>query len=151
MLDVHVVTAANAHLYEDAMDACFRWRHKIYVDEKRWMPPRPDGREIDQFDDPDATYLLAFRGDAFVAGSRLRPFSRPTLLAEVFRRWRECADFPFGRTRRSGRACSSFRAFVKKATRALRPQCAARSWNTASTRASTGSAAFRKLTGCRGG
>lgn len=84
MLQVHVVTAANEHLYAQQLDVCFTWRHAIYVEEKRWMPPRPDGREIDQFDTGEATYLLAFRDGRFVAGSRLRAFSTPTLLAEVF-------------------------------------------------------------------
>jgi acyl-homoserine lactone synthase len=84
MLQVHVVTPANKALYPEQMDLFFRWRHRIYVDEKHWMPPRPDQRELDQFDTDDATYLLAFQGDAFVAGSRLRPFSRATMLGEVF-------------------------------------------------------------------
>ena len=84
MLQVHVVTAANRAAYREQMEVCLRWRHRIYVEEKRWMPPRPDGLEIDQFDTDDATYLLGFRDDTFVAGSRLRPFSTPTLLADVF-------------------------------------------------------------------
>lgn len=84
MLQVHVVTSANRALYDRQLDLCFRWRHRIYVEEKGWMPPRDDGREIDQFDDGDATYLLAYRDNVFVAASRLRPFSTPTLLGEVF-------------------------------------------------------------------
>ena len=84
MLQVHVVTAANRTAYEDEMEVFFQWRHRIYVEEKHWMPPKPTGLETDQFDTDDATYLLAFHGAEFVAGSRLRPFSTPTLLAEVF-------------------------------------------------------------------
>ena len=84
MLQVHVVTAANRAGYREEMDVCLQWRHRIYVEEKRWMPASADERERDQFDDDDATYLLAFRDGDFVAGSRLRPFSAPTLLAHVF-------------------------------------------------------------------
>lgn len=84
MLQVHVVTAANRTAYEDEMEVFFQWRYRIYVEEKHWMPPKPTGLETDQFDTDDATYLLAFRDAEFVAGSRLRPFSTPTLLGEVF-------------------------------------------------------------------
>ena len=84
MLQVHVVTAANRSLYASEMEAVFRWRHKIYVEEKGWREARADGLEIDEFDTDEATYLVAFRGGDFVASSRLRPFSGPTLLADVF-------------------------------------------------------------------
>ena len=84
MLQVHVVTAANRSLYVDEMELSFRWRHKIYVDEKGWMAKRADGREVDQYDTEEATYVLAFRDHQFVASSRLRAFSTPTLLADVF-------------------------------------------------------------------
>jgi acyl-homoserine lactone synthase len=94
MLQVHVVTAANRDLYRDQLDLCFRWRHRIYVEHKRWMPARPDGREVDQYDTDDATYLLAFRDDAFVAASRLRPFSTPTLLGDVFPRLASARGLP---------------------------------------------------------
>ena len=59
MLDVHVVTSLNRHLYAAAMDESFAWRYKIYVLEKHWMPENTAEREIDQFDRDDAFYLLA--------------------------------------------------------------------------------------------
>lgn len=83
MLQVHVVTAANQAMYGDQMDACFRWR-RICSEEKRSSTPRSDERDVDPYDTDDATYLLAFLEGALVAGSRLRPFSTPTLLADVF-------------------------------------------------------------------
>jgi acyl-homoserine lactone synthase len=84
MWQVHVVTAANRARYGAEMEEVFRWRHRIYVEEKRWMEARPDGREMDQFDTDEATYLVALRGGDFVASSRLRSFSQATLLGEVF-------------------------------------------------------------------
>jgi acyl-homoserine lactone synthase len=84
MIDVHVVTCSNRALYADELDSFFRWRHRIYVDERRWREPSPDGRERDQFDTAAATYLLGLDEGELVAGSRLIPTSRPHLLSEVF-------------------------------------------------------------------
>lgn len=81
---IHVVTAANAHLYPDVLDAFFRERHRIYVEEKGWREPSPSGREKDQFDNDSAVYLIGINDDRIVAGSRLVPTSEPHLLSEVF-------------------------------------------------------------------
>jgi len=57
---IHVITGANRHLYELELLAHFRLRHEIYVVERNWTNlTRPDGLERDQFDNEDATYILA--------------------------------------------------------------------------------------------
>lgn len=86
MFDVHIVDATNADLYDDVMDQYFRVRHDIYIEEFRWpgLTPR-DGLEIDQFDGPDATYLLGINGNGdVVAASRFIPTTKPHLLSDVF-------------------------------------------------------------------
>jgi acyl-homoserine lactone synthase len=55
------------------------------VVERNWNDlDRADGLERDQFDNQDATYILAIDEGQVVGGSRLVPTSRPHLLSEVF-------------------------------------------------------------------
>lgn len=86
MEGVHVITSANRGLYEAALDQSFRLRHRIYIEELKWrgLTPRSDGREIDQFDTPDAVYLLYLEDGAVLGGTRLKPTVKPHLLSEVF-------------------------------------------------------------------
>jgi acyl-homoserine lactone synthase len=82
---IHVITGANRHLYEPELLAHFRLRHEIYVMERNWSNlARPDGLERDQFDNEDATYILASENGQIIGGSRLVPTTRPHLLSEVF-------------------------------------------------------------------
>jgi len=82
---IHVITGANRHLYELELLAHFRLRHEIYVVERNWTNlTRPDGFERDQFDNEDATYILASEKGQIIGGSRLVPTTRPHLLSEVF-------------------------------------------------------------------
>jgi acyl-homoserine lactone synthase len=82
---IHVVTSANRHLYEPELLEHFRLRHEIYVVERKWKElARPDGFERDQFDNRDATYVLAIDKGEVIGGSRLLPTTCPHLLSEVF-------------------------------------------------------------------
>jgi acyl-homoserine lactone synthase len=82
---IDVVTKHNAHLYGEALEEMFRLRHDVYVKERGWTDlARPDGLERDQFDNENATYLLAF-DDGRVSGSvRLLPTTTPHLLGDLF-------------------------------------------------------------------
>jgi acyl-homoserine lactone synthase len=85
MAGLHVITNANKHLYGDVLEEYFRLRHKIYVDERRWMElAKPDGREIDQFDTSDTVYLMAMEGRRVVGSHRLNPTTKPTLMSDLF-------------------------------------------------------------------
>jgi len=82
---IHVIDASNAPRYEAQLQEHFFIRHRIYVGERKWQAlERPDGREIDQFDNEDAIYLLALEGSRVVGGTRLVPTLRPHLMSEVF-------------------------------------------------------------------
>jgi acyl-homoserine lactone synthase len=82
---IHVVDRDNRHLYAKEIEEHFRIRHRIYVEERRWMAlERPDGREVDQFDTEDAVYLLAIERGKVVGGTRLVPTLGPHLMADVF-------------------------------------------------------------------
>lgn len=84
---LHVVTSANRSSYGAHVEESFRIRHRIYVGERGWKDlDRPDKREVDQFDNEDAIYLLAIddREQRVVGGSRLVPTIKPHLLSDVF-------------------------------------------------------------------
>jgi acyl-homoserine lactone synthase len=83
-MQVHVVHSENQHLYQSELNQFFKLRHDIYVDEKHWREPSPDGMERDQFDTDIATYFIGIRDGEVIAGSRLIPTDFPHLLSEVF-------------------------------------------------------------------
>jgi acyl-homoserine lactone synthase len=85
MTSIHVVTRGNRDLYRDALQQCFRLRHDIFVGERGWMDlARPDGLDIDAYDDEHAVYLLALDGGRIVGGQRLYPTLQPHMISEVF-------------------------------------------------------------------
>lgn len=96
MLEVHVVTGANRHLYERELDEHHRIRHRIYIEELRWrgLTPREDGREYDQFDMPDSVYLLGLDDGKVLGGLRLVPTMGPHLIADVFSRFASVQGVP---------------------------------------------------------
>lgn len=89
MVDVHIITSANRHLYERELDEHHQIRHRIYIEELRWrgLTPRANKREYDQFDIEDTVYLLGIEGGRVVGGLRLVPTTGPHLIADVFSRF----------------------------------------------------------------
>jgi acyl-homoserine lactone synthase len=82
---IHIVTQENAHLYREEMEQAYRLRHRVFVDEMKWTNlTKPDGREIDQFDDEYAVHMLYIGGNGKVLGyQRMLPSTRPHLLSVV--------------------------------------------------------------------
>jgi acyl-homoserine lactone synthase len=89
MIEVHIITKTNRHLYERELDEHHCIRHRIYIEELRWkgLTPRSDGHEYDQFDFDDTVYLLGLEEDRVVGGLRLVPTTGPHLIADVFSRF----------------------------------------------------------------
>jgi acyl-homoserine lactone synthase len=79
-----VVDHANRDRHARSLELFFRARHRIYAEKLRWVPCSPDGLERDQFDTPEATYILILEDDRLVAGSRLIATSQPHLASEIF-------------------------------------------------------------------
>lgn len=67
-------------------DALFRVRHRVYVEQGGYMPPRPDRRIYDRFDAfPTTTNLVALDGDRPIGGVRLaEPCAAGTPADEYF-------------------------------------------------------------------
>lgn len=93
---IHIVTAENIGAYQCEMEQVYRLRHNVFVDEMGWEDLRkPDGREIDQFDDGRALHMLYIEDDRVLGYQRMLPSMRPHLLTEVLPHLCE-GDFPVG-------------------------------------------------------
>jgi acyl-homoserine lactone synthase len=118
MTAIHVITRENRSLYADHIQSCFRLRHDIFVGERGWEDlRRPDGRDLDAYDDDNAVYLLAIDGERVVGGQRLYPTLLPHMISEVF---------PHLATRGVPRSATIFewtRYFVVKERRMGRTDC----------------------------
>lgn len=81
---VHVITAENAFDYSDVLEACFRFRHDVFVDELQWHDiAKPDGREKDAYDTHRTIHFAVIREGQVMAYSRLNPSIYPHLLSDV--------------------------------------------------------------------
>jgi acyl-homoserine lactone synthase len=81
---IHIVTPANEAFYRDEMEQAYRLRHQVFVKEMGWHNlAKPDGREIDQFDDKHAVHMLYIEEGKVLGYQRMLPSTRPHLLSEV--------------------------------------------------------------------
>jgi acyl-homoserine lactone synthase len=89
---VHVVTGENRSLYRPEIEAMFRMRHQVFVEDRGWQLPCVTGQvscqpgvEVDQFDLADTVYLLDLHPNGDVQGSmRLIPTTEGTVLTDIF-------------------------------------------------------------------
>jgi len=81
---IHLIDAENILEHSNEMEQAYRLRHQVFVDESKWEELRkPDGREIDQFDDGRALHMLYIKGGAVLGYQRMLPTTRPHLLSDV--------------------------------------------------------------------
>ena len=82
---LHVISKENAHLHWDALASMHQLRRKVFRERLGWDVSVVNGLELDQFDLPDAHYLVHYAPDGKVnACTRLLPTTGPYLLADVF-------------------------------------------------------------------
>lgn len=83
---IYVVDQRNRKAFSSQLEAMFRLRYRIYVEQRGWRAlARTDGREIDQFDTSDAVYLLGLDDSGEItAGLRLIPTLKPHLMRDIF-------------------------------------------------------------------
>jgi acyl-homoserine lactone synthase len=78
-----------ARFFLDEYRAVFRVnvtspRHHVFVDELKWVDlAKPDGREIDQFDNEHAVHMLYVEDGKVLGYQRMLPSTRPHLLSDV--------------------------------------------------------------------
>ncbi len=85
-MKLHIVRVTADRQSSALLEQNFRLRHRIFVEKEGWEAlRRPDGRDVDAFDNKDATHLLITDTDGtLVGGSRITPLDRPNLLQTVF-------------------------------------------------------------------
>jgi acyl-homoserine lactone synthase len=81
---IHIVTPENDYHYRDEMEQAYRLRHKVFVEEMGWHSlAKPDGREIDPFDNKHAVHMLYIDRGKVLGYQRFLPTTRPHLLSEM--------------------------------------------------------------------
>jgi acyl-homoserine lactone synthase len=84
MAMIHIVTPENEYYYRDEMEQAFRLRYRVFVEERGWRAlAKPDGLEIDQFDNEHAVHMLYIEHGTVLGYQRMLPTTRPHLLSEV--------------------------------------------------------------------
>src|SRR3546814_13795215 len=86
-------TRAQDAAGNEALRAMFAARKQVFIDKLQWDLPALDGRfELDQFDTPDARYLILLDPDDLRhrASARLLPTTAPHLLGDIYSHL--CAD-----------------------------------------------------------
>jgi acyl-homoserine lactone synthase len=125
MTSTHVITSHNQHIYQHILEDYYRSRHAVFVEERGWRDlERADGREIDNYDNDNAIYLLAVDRGRLVGGLRLYPTVLPHMISEAFPHLAsgrgvlrgptifECTRYFVVKERRTGRAdCRLLAAF----------------------------------------
>jgi N-acyl-L-homoserine lactone synthetase len=82
---ITVIDSTNHHLHADTLRDFAALRYEIFINRLAWPLDCEPGFETDQFDGPDAVYLIIQnpRGEV-VAGSRMLNTAKPSLLRDVF-------------------------------------------------------------------
>ena len=82
---LHIISRENAHLHWDALASMHQLRRAVFSERLGWNVTVVNGLELDQFDLPEAHYLVHYAPDGRVnACTRLLPTTGPYLLADVF-------------------------------------------------------------------
>jgi acyl-homoserine lactone synthase len=81
---IHLVTPENDYHYRAEMEQAYRLRHQVFVKEMGWHNlAKPDGREIDRFDNKHAVHMLYIEHGEVLGYQRLLPSTRPHLLSDI--------------------------------------------------------------------
>ena len=91
---IHIATGNDITLYKNELEQAYMLRHRVFVDEMKWEDLRkPDGREIDEFDDDHAVHMFSVKNGAVLGYQRMLPTTRPYLLTNILPELCE-TDFP---------------------------------------------------------
>ena len=83
---IYLVDRRNRAAFSAQLEEMYRQRHEVYVEKRGWKAlAKPDRREVDQFDNEDAVYLMKIADDGEVLGAvRLIDTTKPHLMRDVF-------------------------------------------------------------------
>ena len=93
---IYLVDRRNRAAFDAQLEEMYRQRHQVYVDKRGWKAlARDDGREIDQFDNEEAVYLIKLADTGAVEGAvRLIDTTKPHLMRDVFPHVVTLGDIP---------------------------------------------------------
>lgn len=85
-MQIVAVTSGQSRAGDRLIDQSFQLRAKVFEGRLAWAVTTRNGREFDQYDELDPTYLLALdaTGDRVIGCSRLLPGDGPTMLSNTF-------------------------------------------------------------------
>lgn len=84
---IEIVGPENRALYEDALEAMFRMRYKVFVNDWGWNIPGLNGsRDCDAFDTDNTVYFIERAQDTndVIACARINPTTKPHMFTELF-------------------------------------------------------------------
>jgi len=82
---MRVISGASSHLPEGLFLKLANYRYRVFVERLGWQLPIHDGLETDQFDCPQAIYVVAEEPGGEICGcARLLPTSGPYPLTAMF-------------------------------------------------------------------
>lgn len=92
-----LITRENRAEHADILDRMHKLRHEVFVEQLKWPDlTSRDGREYDQYDVPEAHYIVMVEDGEVVASVRFNRFDGPTLLEEIFPHLVEFEPLPEG-------------------------------------------------------
>lgn len=114
---IEVIGPWNRMHHQETLDAMFKLRHQVFVEEMGWeLPMARDGREVDQFDSARTVYLVCLDDAGEILGSmRLIPTTDPHVLGEIF------PELCTGPVPRGPMICESSRSCISRAARRRDP------------------------------
>jgi acyl homoserine lactone synthase len=81
---MRVISGAPSRLPEDFLPRLAKYRYQVFVERLGWQLPGHQGSESDEFDGPDAVYVVAEEDGEITGCARLLPTHKPYLLASLF-------------------------------------------------------------------
>jgi acyl homoserine lactone synthase len=86
MVVLYIVNPDNREVFREDLDAYFRLRKRVLIDQKGWDLKSENGKEMDQFDHDQAHYLIykSAGKDTVSAGVRLTPTLAQNLTLDIF-------------------------------------------------------------------
>ena len=81
-----LITKQNLSRHGETLEKVYRFRHRFFVHHKKWTAlTKPDEREIDEFDTPEAVHIVGLDESGDVSTyTRLLPTTGPHLLSDVY-------------------------------------------------------------------
>jgi N-acyl-L-homoserine lactone synthetase len=94
-----IITPDMYSEHQDLLDAMYRMRYRVVVDEWGWdIPGIQPGYDKDQFDTDETVYVIVRTPEGEVVGtSRLNPTMRPHMLSDLFADYCNLQPYPVGK------------------------------------------------------